>query len=152
MKGGTIRDCSAGGLLGAGGVFNEGTMYAEGGTIQDCSGSAGVVNEGTIDASYNAERTVFLTSVSGGGTIKASAKCQVTFLTMYGSTDGTRVLRGQAVSRPADPTSEGHELLGWQLNGEAYDFSAPVMGDIRSEMRRSWWCSGISSTAPTGGR
>ena len=69
MNGGTIRDCSAGGLLGAGGVFNEGTMYADGGTIQDYSGSAGVVNEGTIDASYNAERTVFLTSVSGGGTI-----------------------------------------------------------------------------------
>ena len=75
MKGGTIRDCSAGGLLGAGGVFNEGTMYADGGTIRDCSGSAGVVNEGTIDASYNAERTVFLTGVSSGGTIKASAKC-----------------------------------------------------------------------------
>lgn len=143
MKGGTIRDCSAGGLLGAGGVFNEGTMYAEGGTIQDCSGSAGVVNEGTIDASYNAERTVFLTSVSGGGTIKASAKCQVTFLTMYGSTDGTRVLRGQAVSRPADPTSEGHELLGWQLNGEAYDFSAPVMGDL---ILMAWWGRSLSGS------
>lgn len=144
MKGGTIRDCSAGGLLGAGGVFNEGTIYAEGGTIQDCSGSAGVVNEGTIDASYNAERTVFLTSVSGGGTIKASAKCQVTFLTMYGSTDGTRrVLRGQAVSRPADPTSEGHELLGWQLNGEAYDFSAPVMGDL---ILMAWWGRSLSGS------
>ena len=143
MKGGTIRDCSAGGLLGAGGVFNEGTMYADGGTIQDCSGSAGVVNEGTIDASYNAERTVFLTSVSGGGTIKASAKCQVTFLTMYGSTDGTRVLRGQAVSRPADPTSEGHELLGWQLNGEAYDFSAPVMGDL---ILMAWWGRSLSGS------
>lgn len=144
MKGGTIRDCSAGGLLGAGGVFNEGTMYADGGTIRDCGGSAGVVNEGTIDASYNAERTVFLTSVSSGGTIKASAKCQVTFLTMYGSTDGTRrVLRGQAVSRPADPTSEGHELLGWQLNGEAYDFSAPVMGDL---ILMAWWGRSLSGS------
>lgn len=145
MKGGTIRDCSAGGLLGAGGVFNEGTMYADGGTIRDCGGSAGVVNEGTIDASYNAERTVFLTSVSGGGTIKASAKCQVTFLTMYGSTDGTRrVLRGQAVSRPADPTSEGHELLGWRLNGaDVYDFSAPVMGDL---ILMAWWGRSLSGS------
>lgn len=144
MKGGTIRDCSAGGLLGAGGVYNEGTMYADGGTIRDCGGSAGVVNEGTIDASYNAERTVFLTSVSSGGTIKASAKCQVTFLTMYGSTDGTRrVLRGQAVSRPADPTSEGHELLGWRLNGEAYDFSAPVMGDL---ILMAWWGRSLSGS------
>lgn len=145
MKGGTIRDCSAGGLLGAGGVYNEGTMYADGGTIRDCGGSAGVVNEGTIDASYNAERTVFLTSVSSGGTIKASAKCQVTFLTMYGSTDGTRrVLRGQAVSRPADPTSEGHELLGWRLNGaDVYDFSAPVMGDL---ILMAWWGRSLSGS------
>lgn len=145
MKGGTIRDCSAGGLLGAGGVYNEGTMYADGGTIRDCGGSAGVVNEGTIDASYNAERTVFLTGVSSGGTIKASAKCQVTFLTMYGSTDGTRrVLRGQAVSRPADPTSEGHELLGWRLNGaDVYDFSAPVMGDL---ILMAWWGRSLSGS------
>lgn len=143
MKGGTIRDCSAGGLLGAGGVFNEGTMYAEGGTIRDCGGSAGVVNEGTIDASYNAERTVFLTSVSGGGTIKASAKCQVTFLTMYGSTDGTQwVLRGQTVSRPADPTAEGYELLGWRLNGtDVYDFSAPVMSEL---LLVAWWGRSLS--------
>ena len=144
MKGGTIRDCSAGGLLGAGGVFNEGTMYADGGTIRDCSGSAGVVNEGTIDASYNAERTVFLTSVSGGGTIKASAKCQVTFLTMYGSTDGARVLRGQTVSRPADPTAEGYELLGWRLNGaDVYDFSAPVMSEL---LLVAWWGRSLSGS------
>lgn len=145
MKGGTIRDCSAGGLLGAGGVFNEGIMYADGGTIRDCSGSAGVVNEGTIDASYNAERTVFLTSVSGGGTIKASAKCQVTFLTMYGSTDGTqRVLRGQTVSRPADPTAEGYELLGWRLNGaDVYDFSAPVMSEL---LLVAWWGRSLSGS------
>lgn len=138
MKGGTIRDCSAGGLLGAGGVYNEGTMYADGGTIRDCGGSAGVVNEGTIDASYNAERTVFLTSVSSGGTIKASAKCQVTFLTMYGSTDGTqRVLRGQTVSRPADPTAEGYELLGWRVDDwDVYDFSAPVMSEL---LLVAWW-------------
>lgn len=142
MKGGTIRDCSAGGLLGAGGVFNEGTMYADGGTIRDCSGSAGVVNEGTIDASYNAERTVFLTSVSDGGTIKASAKCQVTFLTMYGSTDGARVLRGQTVSRPADPTAEGYELLGWRLDGaDVYDFSAPVMSEL---LLVAWWGRSLS--------
>lgn len=112
MKGGTIRDCSAGGLLGAGGVYNEGTMYADGGTIRDCGGSAGVVNEGTIDASYNAERTVFLTSVSSGGTIKASAKCQVTFLTMYGSTDGTRrVLRDR--QSPVPPTLPARDTSCW---------------------------------------
>lgn len=88
---------------------------------------------------------MFLTSVSSGGTIKASAKCQVTFLTMYGSTDGTRrVLRGQAVSRPADPTSEGHELLGWRLNGaDVYDFSAPVMGDL---ILMAWWGRSLSGS------
>lgn len=113
MKGGTIRDCSAGGLLGAGGVYNEGTMYADGGTIRDCGGSAGVVNEGTIDASYNAERTVFLTSVSSGGTTKASAKCQVTFLTMYGSTVGRGwVLPGTGSLPSRRPYQRGTRAAG----------------------------------------
>ena len=54
------------------------------------------------------------------------------------------MLRGQAVSRPADPTSEGHELLGWRLNGaDVYDFSAPVMGDL---ILMAWWGRSLSGS------
>ena len=37
---------------------------------------------------------------------------------------------GRAVGRPADPTRPGHTFAGWLLDGEPYDFSTPVTGDI----------------------
>ena len=37
---------------------------------------------------------------------------------------------GRTASRPADPTRPGHTFAGWLLDGEPYDFSTPVTGDI----------------------
>ena len=37
---------------------------------------------------------------------------------------------GRTVGRPADPTRPGHTFKGWLLDGEPYDFSTPVTGDI----------------------
>ncbi|WP_307997933.1 InlB B-repeat-containing protein [uncultured Bifidobacterium sp.] len=37
---------------------------------------------------------------------------------------------GKTVGRPADPTRPGHTFAGWLLDGEPYDFSTPVTGDI----------------------
>ena len=37
---------------------------------------------------------------------------------------------GRPVGRPADPTRPGHTFAGWLLDGEPYDFSTPVTGDI----------------------
>ena len=37
---------------------------------------------------------------------------------------------GQNVVKPSDPTRSGYTFIQWILNGEAYDFNAPVIGDI----------------------
>lgn len=37
---------------------------------------------------------------------------------------------GDTVTRPEDPTYEGHTLVGWELNGYPYDFSLPVYETI----------------------
>ena len=37
---------------------------------------------------------------------------------------------GKTVSKPADPTRPGYVFKGWTLDGQPYDFSTPVTGDI----------------------
>ena len=37
---------------------------------------------------------------------------------------------GKTVSKPADPTRPGYTFKGWTLDGQPYDFTAPVTGDI----------------------
>ena len=38
--------------------------------------------------------------------------------------------KGQPVAKPADPTLEEREFEGWELDGQPYDFTQPVTGDI----------------------
>lgn len=101
-------------------------------THSDFSVKGGIITGGKVPAMGSA--------FAGGVVVNAGGR-----FTMNGGTDGTRrVLRGQAVSRPADPTSEGHELLGWRLNGaDVYDFSAPVMGDL---ILMAWWGRSLSGS------
>ncbi len=37
---------------------------------------------------------------------------------------------GQKAVKPSDPSKSGYTFIQWTLNGEAYDFNAPVTGDI----------------------
>jgi len=39
------------------------------------------------------------------------------------------------IKEPEAPTKEGYEFDGWYYNGELYDFSKPVTGDIKLEAR-----------------
>ena len=49
----------------------------------------------------------------------------------YGGSTATRTVSdGSRAPMPADPVREGFAFVGWLLDGEGYDFSAPVKADI----------------------
>ena len=43
---------------------------------------------------------------------------------------GQTVVKGNKVTKPANPTRSGYTFIGWTLNGDSYDFNTPVNGDI----------------------
>ena len=58
-------------------------------------------------------------------------KYTVTFDTNGGSTiDSVKVYENEVVSKPSNPTKDKHNFVKWQLNGNDYDFSSKVTGDI----------------------
>ena len=44
--------------------------------------------------------------------------------------DRAKVLGGDSVQKPQDPTKENYDFDGWYMDGAEYDFSAPVSADI----------------------
>ena len=67
-------------------------------------------------------------SSSGGG---GTAYYTVTFDSDGGtSVDPQIVLPGGKAVKPADPTKTSLSFMGWELDGEAYDFTDPVNSDI----------------------
>ena len=65
----------------------------------------------------------------------AAQKHTVNFV-IDGTTDSSvEVEHGQTVARPDDPVKDGFTFVGWFLNGEKYDFSAPVTNDLVLEAR-----------------
>lgn len=59
-----------------------------------------------------------------------------TVYTISFNTDGgnevvsQQVEEGEKVAKPADPSKEGYEFLGWYLNGAYFDFQAEVEGNL----------------------
>lgn len=63
--------------------------------------------------------------------------CKVEFDVNGGSPiDPITVPEGDPVPRPDDPTLQGFNFVGWQLDGVDYDFSQPVNSDIT--LRAKW--------------
>lgn len=54
----------------------------------------------------------------------------VTFDDGTGSTVTVNVQDGETVQEPAAPERDGYEFTGWLLDGQPYDFSTPVTGNI----------------------
>ena len=46
------------------------------------------------------------------------------------------IVKGNKVTKPADPTRSGYTFEGWTLNGSSYDFNTPVNGDIT--LKANW--------------
>ena len=75
----------------------------------------------------------------------ASGDAATARLVTFDSAGGTAVAsqtvaNGTAATRPADPTLDGFEFQGWLTeSGEAYDFAAPVTGDLK--LCASWAAS-----------
>ena len=40
------------------------------------------------------------------------------------------VKKGEIATLPENPTREGYEFIGWELDGYAYNFSLPITKDI----------------------
>ncbi len=60
-----------------------------------------------------------------------SKKINVSFDTQGGtSIDAIEINKGTTITKPADPTKEGYEFVGWKLNGEDFNFNTTVENDI----------------------
>lgn len=46
-----------------------------------------------------------------------------------------QVEEGQKITKPVDPSKEGHEFLGWYLNGKYFDFETVIEGNLTLEAR-----------------
>ena len=111
-------------------------------TTVDTNGTDLTVSEGTTgvtenDRNVSAGDTVVTepaedTGSSGENPSRPSYDYYtVTFMldenTVY---DTQRVREGSTVEQPVAPTKDGYSFDGWYLNGAAYDFTAPVTGNI----------------------
>lgn len=99
---------------------------------------------GSVENSYSDGGSKFGGTISGGtfygtvtnsvGTISDTAKLTVTFDSNGGSEVAEqKILKGQTVEQPANPTKERATFLGWYTDAdctEAYDFGKPVTENL----------------------
>ena len=155
-----IENCTAGEVWGANAIFNSGTMYADGGTVDGTVNNQGTIkhSNGVTDvtvfneAVYNRAKKIIEAgiykgtvenrgSITGGtfyggvtddgGTIRGG-----TFAVTFDIGDGTKteptlVEWNGKVSRPtSDPEKSGHTFVGWYLGDALYDFNTPVTAPL----------------------
>ncbi len=155
-----IENCTAGETWGANAIFNSGTMYADGGTVDGTVNNQGTIrlsegaaaetvfngtvynrSAGTIKAGRYNETVENRGTITGGtfcggvtddgGTIEDGAYETVKFNSDNGAqAKEEKVLRGQKVSNPAAPTKSGHTFTGWYLGVAPYDFDTPVIAPL----------------------
>ena len=155
-----IENCTAGEAWGANAIFNFGTMYADGGTVDGTVNNQGTIrlsegaaaetffngtvynrSAGTIKAGRYNETVENKGTITGGtfcggvtndgGTIEDGAYETVKFNSDNGAqAKEEKVLRGQKVPKPTAPTKSGHTFTGWYLDNEKYNFDTPVTAPL----------------------
>ena len=154
-----IENCTAGKMWGAA-IFNSGTMYADGGTVDGTVNNQGTIrlsegaaaetvfngtvynrSAGTIIAGRYNETVENRGTITGGifyggvtndgGKINDGAYETVKFNSDNGAqAKEEKVLRGQKVPNPAAPTKSGHTFIDWYLGVAPYDFDTPVTAPL----------------------
>ena len=155
-----IENCTAGETWGANAIFNSGTMYADGGTVDGTVNNQGTIrlsegaaaetvfngtvynrSAGTIIAGRYNETVENRGTITGGifyggvtndgGKINDGAYETVKFNSDNGAqAKEEKVLRGQKVPNPAAPTKSGHTFIDWYLGDAPYDFDTPVTAPL----------------------
>ena len=154
-----IENCTAGETWGAA-IFNSGTMYADGGTVDGTVNNQGTIRrsegaaaetvfngtvynrarksieagiyKGTVENTGTITGGTFCGGVTDdGGTIEDGAYETVKFNSDNGAqAKEEKVLRGQKVPNPAAPTKSGHTFIDWYLGVAPYDFDTPVTAPL----------------------
>jgi len=112
-------------------------------------GSVGVKDYAVVSATEDTAKYVNMRNASYGawytkafalnfemGSVEEVAEHTVTFDGEGVDIPAQTIADGGVAERPADPVREGFTFAGWLLNGEAYDFTAPIVGDIT--LTASW--------------
>ncbi len=77
----------------------------------------------------------FTTEISKDITLVAVWESKIEYTVKFELDGGTKIsnmtVKGnEKLTKPADPTKKGYVFVEWQLDGEPYDFNAPVTQDI----------------------
>lgn len=145
---GTVTNRNNGRITG--GVFESGSTVINDGDKPRC----GIIIGGTFNGSVTNDGKItggaFYGTVSGDGTIENSATHTVSFDTDGGSAvDAQKILRGQKVVRPVDPTRSGYRFNGWYKDASVYDFTSPVLDDFT--LRDAWTANQYTITFDSDG-
>lgn len=145
---GTVTNRNNGRITG--GVFESGSTVINDGDKPRC----GIIIGGTFNGSVTNDGKItggaFYGTVSGDGTIENSATHTVSFDTDGGSAvDAQKILRGQKVVRPVDPTRSGYRFNGWYKDASVYDFTSPVLDNFT--LRAAWTANQYTITFDSDG-
>ena len=130
-----IQGGTSGGRVG-GGNFS-GTVRLEGGEITDYP----IFTESSkiyLSSGYVKSGIFYGTVTYGEAVIYDSACRTATFVTDGGSAiESQRILRGQKMKKPENPTKPGYTFSGWSGGENEFDFDAPALNDVTATAKWS---------------
>ncbi|MBR2321233.1 MAG: InlB B-repeat-containing protein, partial [Clostridia bacterium] len=93
------------------------------GVMSACGGDSASESIASIESNSNAD--------SASDETPSVLEFKVTFNSLGGSDVKAQLVKnGAKATKPEDPTREDYTFVEWQLNGNTYDFSTRVTGDI----------------------